>query len=211
MLEKERYEGFFTGLYKRNETFLMISAAIFLSSFFIGYFFSGMMDQYMGSILKEQKRGVASGRIKITTLSIFANNFKIAFFTYAGGLLLGTYTAYSLFHEGAFMGYSASKLSFGTFVIYTLPHGVFEIIGIIIAGAAGFRLANCFINFLRGVIHIRTDISVMKQINYFVNVNLDEFKESLGLFVIAVILILIAAIIEANFSVTWGNYIKSAL
>lgn len=211
MLEKGKYEGFFGGLYKRNETFLMISAAIFLSSFFIGYFLSGMMDRFMGSILKELKREVASGQIKINTFSIFTNNFKIAFFIYAGGLLLGTYTAISLFINGSFIGYSASKLSFGTFVLYTLPHGVFEIIGIIIAGAAGFRLANCFINFLRGVIRIRTDMSIMKQINYFVNINLDEFKESLGLFVIAVILILIAAIIEANFSVAWGNYIKSAL
>jgi stage II sporulation protein M len=211
MLGKGKYEGFFSGLYKRNEKFLILSAAIFLSSLFIGYFLSGAIDQLMGPILKELKRGVASGQIKITTLSIFANNFKIAFSIYIGGLLFGAYTAFSLFINGTFIGYAASKLSLGTFVLYSLPHGIFEIIGIIIAGAAGFRLASFIINFLRGVTRIRTDISVMEQIIYHLDLNLDEFKESVGLFVIAAILILIAAFIEANFSIAWAHYIQGAI
>lgn len=81
----------------------------------------------------------------------------------------------------------------GVFIIYTLPHGIFEISGIIVAGAAGFRLTSTIINIIRR----NTSISE----HYW------ELKDSLILVAIAIILIFIAAVIEANISLPFGNYI----
>lgn len=216
MLEKrfsdeKKYDGFFAGLYKRNEMFLIASAAIFFSSLFIGYFLSGMIDQFLAGTLKSFKEGVSKGEIKLATLSIFMNNFKVVLTIYAGGLFFGIVTAGYLAFNGLFIGYAASTFNVGDFIIYTLPHGIFEISGIIIAGAAGFRLASMIINLIKDILNIRRYMPISEQINEILNVNYWEFKESLTLFAIAIVLILIGAVIEANFTIAWGNYIKSII
>jgi uncharacterized membrane protein SpoIIM required for sporulation len=52
---------------------------------------------------------------------------------------------------------------------------------------------------------------VKDQIGQIFDVNYDEFKESLVLFVIAAVLIFIAAIIEANFTIAWASYVKGII
>jgi stage II sporulation protein M len=209
--DEEKYDGFLTGLYRRNEMFLIASAALFFSSLFAGYFLSGVVDQFLAGTLKSLKEGVSKGEIRLTTLSIFMNNLKIAFLIYAGGLIFGLASAGYLIFNGLFIGYAASKFQIGDFIIYTLPHGVFEIAGIVIAGAAGFRLASTMVNVIRDLMNMKKYIPIADQLNQIFNVNYGEFKESATLFVIAVVLILIAAIIEANFTIAWGNYLKGII
>ncbi len=208
---KEKHEGFFTGLYRRNETFLILSTALFLSAMFAAYFLSGMISQFMNPVLESFKDSVRRGEIELTTLSIFTNNFKIAFLVYGGGIFLGTATAILLVYNGVFIGYAASQIPIGYFIIYTLPHGIFEIPGIIIAGTAGFRLASFIFNFIRNLTHIKGYLPFKKQLEQIIIASTDDLKESLTLFVIAVVLILIGAFIEANFTLAWGNYIKGMI
>ena len=40
---------------------------------------------------------------------------------------------------------------------------------------------------------------------------MDEFWESIKLLAIAIVFLIVAAFIEANLSIAWGNYIKSVL
>lgn len=209
--DEGKHDGFFTGLYKRNEAFLILSAFIFFASMFAGYFLSGMIDQLLSGTLKSLKEGVNNGQIKLTTLSIFANNIKIAFFIYAGGIIFGLVSAGYLLFNGLFIGYAASKFQIGDFILYTLPHGVFEIAGIIIAGAAGFRLASCLIHVIGDITRIKRYMPVGDQLGQIFDVNYAEFKESLTLFIIAAVLIFIAAIIEANFTIGWASYVKGII
>ncbi|MGZ7066815.1 MAG: stage II sporulation protein M [Methanobacterium sp.] len=217
MLERRRYtdnnkfQGFFMGLYKRNEFLLIISAAIFFGSLFAGYFLAGFVDQIMASALKSFKDSISKGQIKLTTLSIFINNMKIAFFLYGGGIFVGITTLIMLAYNGLFIGYVASKFNIGDFLIYTIPHGVFELSGIVVAGAAGLRLASTVINILRDIFDIQRHMPVGEQLKSILDANYFEFKDSLKLFLIAAVLILIGAIIEANFTVAWGNFIKGII
>ncbi|MGZ7115869.1 MAG: stage II sporulation protein M [Methanobacterium sp.] len=217
MLERRRYtdnnkfQGFFMGLYKRNELLLIISAAIFFGSLFAGYFLAGFVDQIMASALKSFKDSISKGQIKLTTLSIFINNMKIAFFLYGGGIFVGITTLIMLAYNGLFIGYVASKFNIGDFLIYTIPHGVFELSGIVVAGAAGLRLASTVINILRDIFDIQRHMPVGEQLKSILDANYFEFKDSLKLFLIAAVLLLIGAIIEANFTVAWGNFIKGII
>lgn len=206
-----QYHGFLRGLYKRNELFLLASAFIFFAAMFTGYFFSGMVDHFLSGTLKSLKEGVASGQIKPTTLSIFTNNIRIAFVIYAGGILFGIFSLWYLSFNGLFIGYVASKYVIGDFILYTLPHGIFEIAGIIIAGAAGFRLASCVIQVISDMTHMRRYMPVGDQVGQILNWNYPEFKESLILFVIAAVLLVIAAVIEANFTIAWASYVKGII
>ena len=153
---EEKYDGFFTGLYKQNEMFLLASAVIFFAAMFAGYFLSGFVDQLLAGTYQSFKQGVTSGQIKLATFPIFMNNFAVALKVYATGIIFGLGSIFFLFFNGLFIGYAASKFAIGDFIIYTLPHGVFEIAGFIIAGAAGFRIASC-------VIHIIGDATRMKR------------------------------------------------
>jgi uncharacterized membrane protein SpoIIM required for sporulation len=80
-------------------------------------------------------------------------------------------------------------------------------VGIIVSGAAGFKLAGVVVDIIKGLRHIQPEMSRSNQFNYLLKVYYDDFKESLVLLSIAVILLLIGAFIEANFTLTWANYV----
>nr|WP_319374444.1 stage II sporulation protein M [uncultured Methanobacterium sp.] len=207
-MAKEKYEGLIGGLYNRNETFFMLSAMIFIASLFIGYAFAGMLEPLLGSMLGDFKRRLTQGELQITTFSLFANNLKVALLIYGGGLIFGLVTAFYLISNGVFIGYTAAQFQLGDFIIYTIPHGIFELLGIIIAGAAGFKLGSIVLNILKGLLKLQSDFSMSNQLKYLLEANLDDFKDTLILMGIAVALIFIAAIIEANFTLSWASYMK---
>lgn len=208
---RDKHSGFFTGLLSRNEIFLWISTALFFGSIVFSYLFAFLLDAYLAPLLQSFQHKASDGTLKLETLSLFQNNVTIAIYIYIGGILIGVITAFLLITNGAFVGYVASKYPLADFIIYTIPHGIFEIPGIILAGTAGFRLGNIVFNFLNDVTKIKSNISLKNQILYLFEANLDDFKDSLALFIIAVILLIIAAFIEANLSVGWGLFIQSRL
>lgn len=211
MLKKERYEGFFGGLYKRNEKLLMLSTAILLISILLGFALSDLISPFMATVFGDFKRSVSQGQIQLTTLSIFANNLKVGLVVYFGGLTFGIFTAIYLIFNGLFIGYAGTQFSLGDYILFTIPHGIPELLGIIIAGTAGFRLASCIFHIFQGMTHMRSDISRTNQFRYIIELNSDEFYESLKLLGIAIVLLLVAAFIEANITLAWGQYIRSAI
>jgi stage II sporulation protein M len=211
MLKKEKYDGFFGGLYKRNETFLVLSAGILLISIFLGYALASILSPVLGAIFGDFKNKVVQGQIQLTTLSLFTNNLKVALFIYVGGLLFGSVTAIYLIINGLFIGYAGTQFPITDYILFTIPHGIPELIGIIISGAAGFRLASCIYHIFQGLTHMRSDISRSNQFKYIIELNIDEFWESVKLMAIAVVFLIVAAFIEANLSIALGNYIKSVI
>lgn len=207
----QEHEGFFTGIYRRNEIFLIASTIIFLSSMFAGYFFSGIFSQFFNLTPESAKGSLIKGDNIQTTISISLNSFNTAFLIYVGGITVGIVTAVFLISEGVLVGYNASMIPIGDFIIYKLPQGIFEIAGIIIAGTAGLRLASVVFNFMRNLTHIKGYLSLKKQLEQIMYVGYDDIKESVILFILSVIFIFIGAVIEANFAIAWGNYINSML
>jgi len=76
---------------------------------------------------------------------IMTNNIMVCFLTFAGGITAGLFTLYSLFNNGLMLGAIAvvcrqhhMALSLWSFVA---AHGALELPSIMIAGAAGLRLA----------------------------------------------------------------------
>jgi stage II sporulation protein M len=211
VLKKERYDGFFGGLYKRNETFLMLSATLLIVSMVIGYAFADLLSPILGMIFGDFQNRVVQGQIQLTTLSIFSNNIHVALSIYLGGLVLGTLSAIYLIMNGLFIGYAGTQFPLGDYILYTIPHGIPELLGIIISGTAGFRLASCILHILQDLTHMRSDVSRTNQFKYILEIHVDEFWESLKLLLIAVVLLLVAAFIEANITLQWAGFVKSAL
>jgi uncharacterized membrane protein SpoIIM required for sporulation len=211
MMKKSKHDGFFGGLYKRNETFFIIATLMFLVSMFAGYAFAGYLDTVMGAVLGSLKKRLTEGELKLTTSSIFLNNIRVAFLIYGGGLVLGLFTSIYIIINGALLGYAAARYPLGDFIIFTIPHGIPEILGILIAATAGFRLGSFVLHIIKDSLNIESDLPFLKQLRYIIEINADEFWDSVKLFAIAVVLLIIAAFIEANLSIPWGMYIRSVL
>ncbi|MBU4534951.1 MAG: stage II sporulation protein M, partial [Euryarchaeota archaeon] len=132
MIKKEKYESTLHALYRRNEKFLGLSALIFFGSMFMGFFLSGLFSFFLEGLLRDFERNIAQGKIQLNTLSLFTHNLRIILFLYGGGILLGSFTIIFLFINGSFIGYFASKVPLGNLAILTVPHGIFEVLSILI-------------------------------------------------------------------------------
>lgn len=201
--------NFFKGLYYRNKAVLVVSVAIFFSFLFIGLLIGYISSDFIGNLLKTYVNLLQGAKIEITTLSIFMHNLQAALIAYFGGIIgiipFGV-LSFNGFFYGAFLGYlmhgsivtSSGVLTTESFIIYTMPHGIFEFTGFVIAGAAGFRITTLVI----GVIKSKIEGKPIGE-HYW------KLKDSLALLAIAIVLIFIAAIIEANITLSLGNYITN--
>ena len=108
------------------------------------------------------------------------------------------------------------------YLALTLPHGIFEIPAIIIATTGGFVLLSFILHFLWGL--ISPDLSYLDIFDpYFSNVkitikqrfyaafkkNQNKIKESFILLCISVVLLIIAAFIEANITLPLASWLFS--
>jgi stage II sporulation protein M len=201
------FSGVFKGLYNRNKTILTLSVVLFLGFLFLGVLIGYFSSDYIGHLLNNYTKLLHESHIQINTLSIFLHNLQAALIAYLGGLIgiipVGVLSANGFIY-GAFIGYlihgpivtSSGVFTPGYFIIYTLPHGILELPGFIIASAAGFRLTTMVIGVIKSIMR-KTPISD----HYW------KLKDSLVLLAVAIVLIFIAAIIEANITLSLGNYI----
>jgi stage II sporulation protein M len=189
----------------------LLSTAILLISILLGYALAGFLSPVLAGVFGDFKNRIVQGQIQLQTIPIFENNLHVALIIYVGGILFGIVTVIYLIFNGLFVGYAATQFPLGDYILYTIPHGIPELIGLIISGAAGFRLASCVYHIFQGLTHMRSDISQTNQFKYILEMNMDEFWESIKLMVIAIIFLIIAAFIEANLTIAWANYIKSAI
>lgn len=207
---QNRYLKFFSGLYQRNKKLLAISLLIYFFSIIGGVllalFVSGPVNNFLSVMVKSDRQFLSHNGF--TTLSIFSHNLQSICLTFAAGIT-GVITvlilAFNGFIYGSFLGYAVNNPTIGgqassigalspvKFIVYTIPHGIFEISGFIIAAAAGLRLTTIIINI----------ILKDNELKYY----FEDFKDALALFLIAVVLTFIAAIIETNLSIPIGNYI----
>jgi len=199
--------NYFKGLYYRNKTVLALSLGIFVILLFLGIIFGYFQSEFLRNLLKTYINMLKSANIEINTFYIFYHNFQAASISYIGGIIgIVPFLVLSFngFIYGAFLGYllhgnmisNTAMLTPGMFLAYTLPHGIIEFIGFIVSGAAGFRLTTFVYGSIKSIIR-KTPV----------NVHYWKFKDSLSLFILATLLILIAAIIEANLTISIGNYI----
>ncbi len=96
---------------------------------------------------KGQSRDLPSAQLEAAfSAQLIQHNIQVALLAAALGVTFGIGTALLLFENGVLLGAVAvhyTQQGFGLFVTaWLLPHGVFEIPSILIAGQAGFYLAR---------------------------------------------------------------------
>jgi stage II sporulation protein M len=204
---KFNFYNLFIDLYNRNKKILITSALIFIIAVLIGILMGYFEPEITKNFLITLLNALRSSHIEKTTISIFLNNFRAALITYTGGVI-AIIPAFELFYNGlvygSFLGYFThggviSNYGVSTptdFLIYTIPHGIFEIPALIISGTAGFRLTTMMISVINSILRKKP-----------FNESYWKLKDSLILFALSIVLFFIAAIIEANITPALGNHI----
>jgi uncharacterized membrane protein SpoIIM required for sporulation len=94
----------------------------------------------------DRSPGMTTGQATELTFFYFTNNLSVCLMAFALGLSLGIGTAWVLFETGLMMGVLGVAFAragqFTSFCAEILPHGMVEIPACLIAGAAGFLLAE---------------------------------------------------------------------
>ena len=127
------------------------------------------------------------------------NNIKIILSLIFGSLTFSTLTVVILLYNGIISGIIiktvAKQIGLTKSLFLILPHGIFEIPAIIIAGAAGFKIPYEIVRYLMG----KKEQPLTKE----------NIKEYLTLALISIILIVIAAFVEAYVTPRIAEYFLS--
>ncbi|WP_297982436.1 stage II sporulation protein M [uncultured Methanobrevibacter sp.] len=208
--------------FKNNKLCLFISILIFVIPLLIGFYYPDSIREYVQPIVDNFEQQIEDGTVTLTTSSLFYNNFKVDLMLYALSALGAVLGVILLANNGLFVGFFQDQIDLTSYLLLTVPHGIFEIPAIIISTAGGFVLFVFFLRFIWNIIypdHSYTDIfdpyfsnekiGFWQRIVASFNANQDKLKESFILLCISVVLLFIAAIIEANFTIPFAEFISN--
>ncbi|BBL63000.1 hypothetical protein MARBORIA2_12050 [Methanobrevibacter arboriphilus] len=192
--------------FSENKFIILFSTLLFVIPMLFGYFFASYISEAMNPVINSFRERVQQGDIQLTHDSIFFNNVYVGIILYCGAITFGLLTASVLISNGVFIGYFATKMPLYSFLLLTLPHGIFEIPAIIIAGSSGFIMFKFLVEFFKGIVKpvITNDevrLSVKNRIANSLNNNINRLTQSLVLLGFSVVLFIIAAFIEAYLTI----------
>ena len=208
--------------FKNNKKFLLLSTLLFMIPALIGYFYPEWIAEIVQPIVDSFQKQVTEGTITLSTSSLFTNNVTVAIMIYALTALGGILGAFILVNNGMFVGYFGTKVNIWAYLALTLPHGIFEIPAIIISATGGFVLLSFILHFLWNL--FSPDYSYLDVFDpYFSDVkisikdrfvaafkkNQSKLKESFVFLCLSVVLLIIAAFIEANITIVLANIVFS--
>lgn len=172
--------------FKKNFIIILVSAIIYCIGTVIGFY------EYMTSFnitFNSNYRRLVISSTSLNFISIANHNAFLIIQLIIGSALFGITTFSLLLYNGILFGiFLANSIecnaNISKIFLLIAPHGIFEIPATIIAGAAGFKIPYEIIRYLAG----KKDQVLTKE----------DIKEYLTLAIISIILIVIAAWIEAN-------------
>ncbi|MFQ6087381.1 MAG: stage II sporulation protein M [Methanosarcinales archaeon] len=172
----------------RNRIPLLLAFFIYVLSFSIGMFLS--YNSEIHQPIPESFYDMNPYRIKgnpDSPLFFLKYNLLVITILIVGGFSLGILTLLNLAFNGLIFGVVIgdflNKISISKILILTLPHGIFELPATLLAGTVGFLIAKSFYNYLRF-----GEEPLKKQ----------EQKDIFALSTFSIVLIVVAAIVEAK-------------
>jgi uncharacterized membrane protein SpoIIM required for sporulation len=143
-------------VFRRNLQFCAGALVIFLAGIVVGGLLTLQDQDFQLKVLGPQMVQTIERRemwthsivaIKpLASSAIMTNNMSVAFVTFAAGITAGSGTLYMLFFNGLLMGVIGAAcwlagMSLGLWS-FVAPHGVLELPAVLIAGGAGFKVAQ---------------------------------------------------------------------
>ena len=129
--------------------FILAAVLVFVFAAFYGYFFA-QNSPLETKLVLENLQEVLGPIVEMPPfgqfLFVVLNNSLTVFLAIILGIIFGLFPFLVLFSNGTILGiialFSKTELSWSTFFVGTLPHGIIEIPVVILACAVGFKLGK---------------------------------------------------------------------
>ena len=149
----------YPAIFQRQLGYVLVSLAVTIAWGIVGATVTSARPEFMRHFLgpemiatMERHQMWTQSVVSIKPLAsskIMTNNLTVSFVTFAGGIIFGLGTFYSLFSNGMLLGVIGEACHrYGMSVLlwsFVAPHGALELPAIIIAGGAGFRLGHAML------------------------------------------------------------------
>ncbi len=146
----------YPAIFQKQISYVLLSLTILLSGALLGTVLTLARPQFMRTMLGpamvdtiERHQMWTHSIVGVEPMAsgaIMTNNLTVSFIAFAGGILFGLMSVYSMFFNGLLLGVIGAacqqhgmSLDLWSFVV---PHGSLELPSIILAGAAGLRLGE---------------------------------------------------------------------
>ena len=194
--------------FSENKIAIIVSVLILAFSLVLGYFLEPYLYSLLNPVVEDLTNKVQTGVIQLTFQSIFLNNIKVVFLSFAMGALF-CFSALILAFNGFFAGYYVATV--GDLVktsLLIIPHGIFEFSSCILACTSGFVLFHFICKFFKSLFN-QKDKSISDKFNIAFDLSFDKLKQAFILLIISSILMAIAGFIEAYLTLPIADFILS--
>ena len=195
---------------KENKKLILVLYILFIVSFALAWALSsGGMDTVINS-LPASTDSTVNDTVTVTELLI--QNERGGILIYIASIFFGIAAVFSLAYNGFNIGMAGSLLvnfmpkGWAQYILYLIPHGIFEISALILQSVAGILLFLFIWNFIKSFIKSEKNGFKEKALNAYEE-NKKKLIQSLVLMIVGTILLLIAAPIEAYISVPFSEFI----
>ncbi len=192
------------GYFHRNRNYILFVIALFVISLIIGYVFRDVFADYVIEAIRNMAKNITNDSSSLS-LGIFINNLRVAFIIILLGFLFSIFSLMILFTNGVLIGFMFTIVPAPLMLIYTLPHGIFEIPQLILTVVCALLVTKLEINLIKGVLQrdktfkgeIRNSSTIIKDIILSIT--------------IIVVLLVIAALIEGYVTPVIGGAVTKFL
>ena len=195
---------------KENKKMILAFYAIFFITFILSAALAGGHMENVIDDIPDSAGGSKDGNVTATEL--FLHNELGGIEVYIASILFGIPAIIAIIYNGVSLGLTGALLShfmpkgWIQYIIYLIPHGIFEFTAMVIQSVAGILLFLFIVDFLKGL--IRSEKNGFKEkVIFSYEENNKRFIQSLVLMIFGTILLLIAAPIEAYVSIPLSNFI----
>ena len=195
---------------KENKKMILAFYAIFFVSFILS---AALVGGHMENVIDDTPDSAGGSKDgNVTATELFIHNELGGIGAYIESILFGIPAIIEIIYNGVSLGLTGALLShfmpkgWIQYIIYLIPHGIFEFTAMVIQSVAGILLFLFIVDFLKGL--IRSEKNGFKEkVIFSYEENNKRFIQSLVLMIFGTILLLIAAPIEAYVSIPLSNFI----
>ena len=195
---------------KENKKMILAFYAIFFITFILSATLAGGHMENVIDDTPDSAGGSKDG--SVTATELFIHNELGGIGAYIASIFFGIPAIFVIIYTGVNLGLTGALLShfmpkgWIQYIIYLIPHGIFEFTAMVIQSVAGILLFLFIVDFLKGL--IRSEKNGFKEkVIFSYEENNKRFIQSLVLMIFGTILLLIAAPIEAYVSIPLSNFI----
>jgi len=169
--------------------YAFIFAIIFCAAFFLGFYVPNYRDSKMLEFYKSSMAPVANLSGSKRFFYILYRNTRSDLMTVISGILFGVGPFVSIIINGYLDGltfqYGSVKMGYKNAALAIFPHGIFEVLAMIIAASYGLRLGKIFYSWLiqKDTVDLRNNIKIALKIYIIICIPLLVFASFIETYV----------------------------